>query len=541
MEGISIKQKLILGCVVPLLALLLLVIGATQAMSQLMTGINAMYQGEVVQLKELKQIADLYAVKVIDAANKANVGGFEPARSKADMSAAQQEISTIWHQYRSHNMSDEERRLADKVEGLFAAANHEIDSVMQLLDRSQGQDRTALSAAIMPLYQVIDPVSDAVSVLVEYQLTEAEKKVAELNELRQQLTQLFIALFVVVGGCVLFIGIWAGRSVSQPLAAMGQILRGMQTDLDLSSQAPVLRKDEMGSLAHSLNEVIRHFRGLIAQINDMAEQLARESARLAHIGVESRQRFAQQQAETDQTATAMNQMSSTVAEVANSSNNAADAARHADDSARHGHKTVEEAIHRMSGLSSQIQNTAAMITQLADDSRDIGSVMDAIRGIAEQTNLLALNAAIEAARAGDQGRGFAVVADEVRTLAQRTQRSTEEIGKTIIKLQQGANQAASSMEQGLEQVEESNRTVLACGQALGDIVSSVNVINEMNTQIATAAEEQSKVAEEITRNVVNIAHISTESTEAATQINQSCHELEQLSNDLKAKVGQFRC
>lgn len=208
MEGISIKQKLILGCVVPLLALLLLVIGATQAMSQLMTGINAMYQGEVVQLKELKQIADLYAVKVIDAANKANVGGFEPSRSKADMSAAQQEITRIWRQYRSHNMSDEERRLADKVEGLFAAANHEIDSVMQLLDRSQGQDRTALSAAIMPLYQVIDPVSDAVSVLVEYQLTEAEKKVAELNQLRQQLTQLFIALFVVVGGCVLFIGIW---------------------------------------------------------------------------------------------------------------------------------------------------------------------------------------------------------------------------------------------------------------------------------------------------------------------------------------------
>ena len=133
----------------------------------------------------------------------------------------------------------------------------------------------------------------------------------------------------------------------------------------------------------------------------------------------------------------MNQMSATVAEVANSSNNAADAARHADGSARHGHQIVADAIQCMSGLSSQIQNTAAMITQLADDSRNISSVMDAIRGIAEQTNLLALNAAIEAARAGDQGRGFAVVADEVRTLAQRTQRSTEEIGKTIVKLQQG--------------------------------------------------------------------------------------------------------
>jgi methyl-accepting chemotaxis protein len=356
-----------------------------------------------------------------------------------------------------------------------------------------------------------------------------------------QLIRLFILLFVVGGACILFFGVWAGRSVSQPLAAMGGILRGMQTDLDLSKLAPVLRKDEMGGLAHSLNEVICHFRDLITQINGMAEQLAKESAHLAHIGTQSRGRFAQQQAETDQTATAMNQMSATVAEVANSSNAAADAAHHADESARHGHHIVEDAILRMSGLSAQIQNTAAMITQLADDSRNISSVMDAIRGIAEQTNLLALNAAIEAARAGDQGRGFAVVADEVRTLAQRTQRSTEEIGKTIVKLQQGATQAASSMELGLSQVEESNRTVLACGQALGEIVSSVNVINEMNTQIATAAEEQSKVAEDISRNVVNIAHIATESTAAASELNQSCHELEQLSSDLKVKVGQFRC
>ncbi|UNB59638.1 methyl-accepting chemotaxis protein [Aeromonas hydrophila] len=541
MEGISIRQKLILGCVVPLLALVLLVIGAIQAMSQLMAGMNSMYQGEVVQLKELKQIADLYAVKVIDAANKANVGGFDPARSRADMSAAQQEIKRIWQGYRSQPMSHAEQREADQMQGLFAAADREIEAVMQILADMQGSNQGQLAAHIMPLYRVIDPVSDGISALVEYQLKEAEKNMTELNGLRVQLNRLFILLLVVGGACILFFGVWAGRSISQPLAAMGGILRGMQTDLDLSKLAPVLRKDEMGGLAHSLNDVICHFRELITQINGMAEQLARESAQLAHIGVESRQRFAQQQAETDQTATAMNQMSVTVAEVANSSNNAADAAHHADGSARHGHQIVADAIQCMSGLSAQIQNTAAMITQLADDSRNISSVMDAIRGIAEQTNLLALNAAIEAARAGDQGRGFAVVADEVRTLAQRTQRSTEEIGKTIVKLQQGATQAASSMELGLDQVEQSNRTVLACGQALGEIVSSVNVINEMNTHIATAAEEQSKVAEDISRNVVNIAHIASESTEAASQLNQSCHELEQLSSELKVKVGQFRC
>ncbi|HGY1053859.1 TPA: methyl-accepting chemotaxis protein, partial [Aeromonas salmonicida subsp. pectinolytica] len=396
MEGISIRQKLILGCVVPLLALLALLVGATQAMSQLMAGMNAMYQGEVVQLKELKQIADLYAVKVIDAANKANVGGIAPSKAKADMQQAQREIAQIWQQYRSREMSSAEQQEAASVQALFGAADQQIAAVVAVLDQMQGEARDLLAARIMPLYGVIDPVSDGVSALVEFQLKEAEQNIGELNDLRQQLFQLFILMFVVGGACILFFGVWAGRSVSQPLVAMGGILRGMQTDLDLSKLVPVLRKDEMGGLAHSLNEVICHFRELITQINGMAEQLATASAHLAHIGMQSRGRFAEQQAETDQTATAMNQMSATVAEVANSSNSAADAAHHAHESARHGHHIVEDAILRMSGLSAQIQNTAAMITQLADDSRNISSVMDAIRGIAEQTNLLALNAAIEA-------------------------------------------------------------------------------------------------------------------------------------------------
>ncbi|MGY3914212.1 methyl-accepting chemotaxis protein [Aeromonas australiensis] len=541
MAGISIRQKLMLGCVVPLLALLALLIGAAQAMSQLMAGMNAMYHGEVVQLKELKQMADLYAVKVIDAANKANVGGFTPAQAKADILEAQQETSRIWQKYSGQELSQSEQQEAARVQALFGAADQQIATVVAVLDQMQGAARDQLSVRIMPLYGAMDPLSDGLSALVEFQLKEAEQSIGELNDLRQQLFQLFIVLFLVGATCVLFFGIWAGRSVSQPLAAISQVLRGMQQDLDLSQQVPVLRLDEMGALAQSLNQVFRHFRGLITQINDMSEQLAKESARLAHIGVENRQRFAQQQGETDQTATAMNQMSATVAEVANSSNGAAEAARGAHESARHGHLVVEDAIARMSALSSHIQDTATMITQLADNSRDISSVMETIRGIAEQTNLLALNAAIEAARAGDQGRGFAVVADEVRTLSLRTQRSTEEIGKTIIKLQQGATDAASSMVRGLDQVEESNRTVLACGKALGEIVTSVEKINDLNTHIATAAEEQSKVAEDITRNVVNIAHIATESTAAVSEMNQSCHELEQLSSDLKQKVGQFRC
>lgn len=541
MEGVSIRHKLILGCVVPLLALLVLLSGASMAMSQLMAGMNAMYHGEVVQLKVLKQIADLYAVNVIDATNKANVGGFSPDKAKEAITTAQNEVATKWQQYRSMEMDSAEQQEAERVQLLFAAADRQIAAVLQVLNGEPQQVRAQLGAHIMLLYEAIDPLSDAVSRLVEYQLTTSEQNIQSLAQLKERFFQLFMLLFLVSACCVIFFSMWAGRSVSQPLAAMSKVLHGMQTQLDLSQQAPVLRQDEMGRLAHSLNEVINHFRGLLQQINTMAENLAQESARLSHIGAESRQRFASQQAETDQSATAMNQMSATVAEVAKSSSGAAEAARGADQSARHGHLVVKDAIKHMSLLSSQIQSTATLINQLADDSRDISSVMDTIRGIAEQTNLLALNAAIEAARAGEQGRGFAVVADEVRTLALRTQASTQEIGKTIVKLQQGASEAANSMMRGLGQVDESNQTVLTCGQALDEIVTSVDDINEMNCQIATAAEEQSKVAEDITRNVINIAQIAIESTDAASQMNTICRELELLASELKLKVGQFRC
>ncbi|MDF8330101.1 MCP four helix bundle domain-containing protein [Aeromonas salmonicida] len=199
MEGISIRQKLILGCVVPLLALLALLVGATQAMSQLMAGMNAMYQGEVVQLKELKQIADLYAVKVIDAANKANVGGIAPSNAKADMQQAQREIAQIWQQYRSREMSAAEQQEAASVQALFGAADQQIAAVVAVLDQMQGEARDLLAARIMPLYGVIDPVSDGVSALVEFQLKEAEQNIGELNDLRQQLFQLFILMFVVGG------------------------------------------------------------------------------------------------------------------------------------------------------------------------------------------------------------------------------------------------------------------------------------------------------------------------------------------------------
>jgi len=247
-----------------------------------------------------------------------------------------------------------------------------------------------------------------------------------------------------------------------------------------------------------------------------------------------------QRGEIDQVATAMNEMSATVQEVARNAEQAAHAAQNADQCAKSGALVATEAMGGIDALVSEVERSAGAIHELEAESENIGMVLDVIKGIAEQTNLLALNAAIEAARAGEQGRGFAVVADEVRTLASRTQKSTQEIHHMIERLQAGASNAVRVMEAargkgklGVEQVERA-------AESLAEIAGAVATINDMNTQIASAAEEQSAVAEEINRNVVNISHGSVQSARGTEQAALASGELARLATDLHQLVAQFK-
>jgi methyl-accepting chemotaxis protein len=248
----------------------------------------------------------------------------------------------------------------------------------------------------------------------------------------------------------------------------------------------------------------------------------------------------QQQNEIDQVATAMNEMTATVQEVARNAEQAAQAAQQADHSAQNGASVAGSARREITGLVDEVETSAGVIQELQSESENIGMVLDVIRGIAEQTNLLALNAAIEAARAGEQGRGFAVVADEVRTLASRTQKSTEEIHHMIERLQSGASNAVKVMTQargkGQGGVGEMGRVT----DTLGEIARAVASINDMNTQIASAAEEQSAVAEEINRNVSNISQGSAQSAQGTEQTAFASMELARLAADLQTLVARFK-
>ena len=309
---------------------------------------------------------------------------------------------------------------------------------------------------------------------------------------------------------------------------------------DLTYKMNIAGKDEYAWMCWEYSQSRKGFAKLINQILGSTGQLAAAAEELSTITEQSNSGVVRQQSETQQVATAMNEMSATVTEVAQNAANAATAAQEADDASKAGSDVVNTTVATINELAGEVMRTGEVIENLKQDSVSIGKVLDVIRDIAEQTNLLALNAAIEAARAGEQGRGFAVVADEVRTLASRTQQSTQEINEMIERLQNGANEAVDVMEHGRNMAEESVEQAAKAGQALESITSVVDNIKGMNIQIASAAEEQSATAEEINRNIVNISDIAQETSKGSQQTFNSSDELARLAADLQSQVSEFK-
>ncbi|WP_312762202.1 methyl-accepting chemotaxis protein [Stutzerimonas balearica] len=330
------------------------------------------------------------------------------------------------------------------------------------------------------------------------------------------------------------------RVIISRITDMRHTMEAMTRDEDLSRSVTVGAHDEIGAMATAFNRMIGKFRGSLEAVAAVTQQLTDVSGRVSNVAEKTLGAVMEQRSETDMVASAMNEMSATVQEVARNASQTATASTGADNESKAGVRVASEALDGIDTLIQDIEKAAEVVRQLEADSASIDTVVGVIKGIAEQTNLLALNAAIEAARAGEQGRGFAVVADEVRTLASRTQKSTEEIQHMIEQLQQGVGNAVQAMVAAQSRARSGSDCVARAAQSLGAIADEVGTINEMNTQIATAAEQQSAVAEEINRNITTISRIADTTSADATQTSQISEELVQLAAELKRLVGQFR-
>jgi methyl-accepting chemotaxis protein len=372
------------------------------------------------------------------------------------------------------------------------------------------------------------------------------------NELAEQMTKGVAALYdsartmsiivslVTLGFVVVIAWLLTGQIRNPVMVLLEQTRRVSSGDLTSRIDMQQFNNDELGTLAKGFGEMQTNLRTLVSEVSGSVVQLSSAAEEISSVARQSANNMHAQQHELNQLATAMNEMQATVQEVSRNTSDAASAATSASETAEIGAKTVNDSIQRIERVAGAIESTAVVIRQLGDDSRNIGMVLEVIRGIAEQTNLLALNAAIEAARAGEQGRGFAVVADEVRTLAKRTQDSTSQINTIIAELQQRAEQAGSTMQQSQELMNTTVSTAREAGASISQISGSVSSISHMNIQIATATEEQGAVSEELNRNVVNISHASEEVASGATQMAQACNELNHLATQLQEMVRRFR-
>ncbi|MCP1477491.1 methyl-accepting chemotaxis protein [Pseudomonas sp. EB276 TE3739] len=382
----------------------------------------------------------------------------------------------------------------------------------------------------------------------------SEQMSALVAELRQQGTEqsalisaaadrtVWLGLLVMLGSGLLIglLSLWlVSRNLIEPIRKLidyvSRLSRGQLAERVVSE-----RRDELGNLAAAANTLRDFLADTFTRLQRSASDLDSASGELNAIATTMAGGTSEQFNRTDQVATAMNEMSATAQEVARHAADAARAADDADQSAQQGEKVMQITIHSITQMRGEIANTATVIRRLETDSGRIGKVLEVIRGIAEQTNLLALNAAIEAARAGEAGRGFAVVADEVRNLAQRTAESIIEINQIIQNVQTGAVDAAHAIESGQARSDESVEQVTQAGAMLERITLAVEAIRDMNRQIATAAEEQTSVAEDISRNLTEITAIAStnlDNVQRTESASQNLHGLSGQLNEVTARLS----
>jgi len=459
------------------------------------------------------------------------------ATYRSQMDTRDKELSEKIAAYDKLVTTAEGQQLYDQFKKTFAAYRTGIAQSFTLADQGQRDELTKL--LLIDMKTVVDGSGKQLNDLADLfarQVAAESQKSADHYQTSRTIVSLFIALAALA---TVALAMLLTRSIVRPLSsavsAAESVARG-----DLTRPIETHGNDEVSRLLKALATMQQNLRETLQGISGSATQLASAADELNAVTLDSTHGLQQQNNEIEQAATAVNEMTTAVEEVARNAVSTSDATRQSSESAQLGQARVSDTASAINALASDVQHTGELVQSLANQSQDIGKVLDVIRAIAEQTNLLALNAAIEAARAGESGRGFAVVADEVRALAYRTQQSTQEIEQMVQGMRSGSSLALDSMQASAARATTTLALAERAGEALETITASVHEIHERNLVIASAAEEQAQVAREVDRNLVNIRDLSVRSATGADQTRASSHELSQLANALQGMVRRFQ-
>ncbi|MBC3949555.1 methyl-accepting chemotaxis protein [Pseudomonas sp. DOAB1069] len=514
----------------------------SRGVSQLSDSLKLVFSNNLVSVaktaeakaKAVEQSRDMYRLYI---ATSTNAPQNEKDELLASMKANQLASELAYSTYRKTPLADDERLAGDKMDKDWPVYQEFVQKFVALMKAGDVEGGNALLRGdLQKSYRI---VMDELTLMVESNNRQIGEGAADADAMESSATTALYTGITLAFIAALALGLFISRLISRPIATAVTSAQRIANG-DLTQNIVSTGRDEGGQLLSALSDMQISLKGTIQQISSASDQLASAAEELTAVTDNGSRGLVRQNDEIQQAATAVTEMTSAVEEVARNAISTSEASKSTSLQATNGRDKARNAVSAINNATTEIAASTTMVEDLAVQVRDIGKVLDVIRGIAEQTNLLALNAAIEAARAGEQGRGFAVVADEVRALAARTQASTGEIEGMINSVQTSADQAVRAMGKSQSLVTDTQSLAQATGEALEQIAEGISQINERNMVIASASEEQANVAREVDRNLVNIQDLSTQTAAGAHQTNASTQELSNLALSFNNLVSRFR-